>query len=979
MKIRFALALTILAAGMISALDYPGRVILEWGSAVDSVYHAIYADSSHYADSCHWADSSNYTAHAGASTKSDSLWNKGAYRWGQYFFRDNVPDTSTAWDVFEDSVWCHSKWMWQAGRGADTIFHFPAVNKALYIHVGTGIDSPLVVRHIPPDTTKQSAFFEGHIFARWFHYWCDSALYAVHAHTADSATYFIGAAKKADSLWNKGAYVYGQYFFRDNVPDTITDGTDSVFTFAATSNIPYYSFGNQLPSTPLRAGFEVWRGGDYGLGVLATNNAGWFDAVTSTALYGRAGTYYGVLGYAGTKYGAWFKSPSVALVADLGNAPTSDTIAQFMTRSVVKSFIDSTGALKVLGGTGFFSNYCAFISNPQGDTGILDTNGLSVGVNGKERLRVDYKGIRLRDTTFISTSTMDTIKIYFRNDTLYVQSKLGSYFLNLTQATVLFKSGWMLFDQMKPATNDSSSSSLGSLPTPYGKIFACSLWIAGKQPYAMFTTKVNARDTLLIPLWNNTPISGTVGSFALDTTGTDTIWAITQGGKVAIYPPPPAPAGAMTKTAILDSLAVGVGLIGAPAYTNALLGGDSNNIVSGGTHNVIAGGTMDTILATGDFCFMGGGGHNKINQLDYNTIIGGSNNYINQANAGIVAGLADTISGAYGFIGGGSGNAVTGTNGSIIGAINSKITGTYSAIAGGGPSYIRGAQQGILGGGYDSCGVNGSYAAVVAGTGNFNDGPYGVIVGGQNNNIISTAWSAGIIGGINDTISIYRYGVILGGKQNRVKATNSVILGGSNNIIRGGTADSNCVALGSAAVIDSCIATVAINRKISQTDSALAVCKQILVNGTALYHEAIITENGGYGYLVKNSSGGTIYQGQLVVADSTNTGDTIRVILTSAASDQFCIGVVWSASIADGNLGYIITTGMTPVATILQVSKPVKGGNRILVTSATVGLADCFAIESVPNHYLEMGQPLSSKRWLNANGDSLCWADIHKN
>jgi hypothetical protein len=82
-------------------------------------------------------------------------------------------------------------------------------------------------------------------------------------------------------------------------------------------------------------------------------------------------------------------------------------------------------------------------------------------------------------------SAVDTVYFRISNDTVYIVSKKGSYFLNLSQAMVLFKAGWMLFDQMKPATNDSASSSFGSSENPYGKIYACSVTVAGKSPKLM--------------------------------------------------------------------------------------------------------------------------------------------------------------------------------------------------------------------------------------------------------------------------------------------------------------------------------------------------------------------------------------------------------------------------------------------------------------------------------------------------------------
>lgn len=978
-----------------SSLNYPGRVILDWGAAVDSTYHSVYADSAHY------ADTSSYAIHGVAASKADSLWNKGAYRWGQYFLRDDVPDTVKKWYVFEDSVRCHGTWWWQAGRGADTVIIFPYFNKMIYVVAGSGIDTPFVVHNDPAklsahfdgrteaeystadsflvngpftqytkirpteylmkfgnvgsedtlwiqrysfyslwgsvnwqwrlntvfggagagdsirwltSTAAQNSFygagagyycgqgsyntaigfcagqhisadshntyigynaahyllhgsmntvlgagamdhslggyddtanvniiighnafyddggdsnviignqalassafkinktfyldnkntatplmygrFDSHyvridtvVYAKWFHGWSDSATYAANA----------AAAKKADSLYNKGGYVYGQYFFRDNVKDTITDGTDSIFTFAATSNIPYYTFSTQAATTPIRAGLEIWRGGDYGLGVLAGNNAGWFDASINTGVYGRAGTSYGVLGYAGAKYGAWFKSPNVALVADLGNTPTSDTIAQFMTRSVLKSFIDSTGALSILGNTGYFSNYCAYITNANGDTGLLDTNGFKSVVNGKERFRVDSKGIRLRDTTFVSTSALDTVRWWMSNDTLIYKSKLGSFFLDLRQTMVLFKPGWMLFDQMKPATNDSASSSLGDLAAPYGKAFVCSLRVNGKQPYAFFTGKANFRDTLLIPKWNNKPASGTVGSFALDTAGTDTIWAITEGGIVAVYPPPPASA-AMTQAAIIDTLAANIGTHG--GASSGLFQGITNDINVNDLACVVLGGTNDSCLngadysgivagkdlrTDADYNFLGGGGTNKVTTTTYSAIIGGS---------------YDSITGASTY-------AVM-----VGGLLNGIVGATESFTAGGDHSRNKGGISYIICGSYDSTlannsGLLGSQFSSINTAGTFSQ-----MIGG----------SYSYINSANDFIAMGYYDTI------PANSPSSFILS-PNAKIRAAAGDS-CDYVLAGGLIDSCMKSLVFNCVLKKLDSTFAVSKQLYV------------------------------------------------------------------------------------------------------------------------------------------------------
>ena len=85
---------------------------------------------------------------SGFSNKADSLYNKGAYTYGQWFLRDDVPDTVSKWYVFKDSTWYQNKSMWNVGRGVDTVIIFPATNKALYIKAGGGLDTALVIHSI---------------------------------------------------------------------------------------------------------------------------------------------------------------------------------------------------------------------------------------------------------------------------------------------------------------------------------------------------------------------------------------------------------------------------------------------------------------------------------------------------------------------------------------------------------------------------------------------------------------------------------------------------------------------------------------------------------------------------------------------------------------------------------------------------------------------------------------------------------------
>jgi hypothetical protein len=84
------------------------------------------------------------------------------------------------------------------------------------------------------------------------------------------------------------------------------------------------------------------------------------------------------------------------------------------------------------------------------------------------------------------------------NDTLILDSHKNSAFLDLRELTVLFKSGWMLLDQIKPATNDSVSSSLGSASVPYGYFYFAKGLYAENGPVRIIKDNGNGADTAVV-------------------------------------------------------------------------------------------------------------------------------------------------------------------------------------------------------------------------------------------------------------------------------------------------------------------------------------------------------------------------------------------------------------------------------------------------------------------------------------------------
>lgn len=99
-------------------------------------------------------------------------------------------------------------------------------------------------------------------------------------------------------------------------------------------------------------------------------------------------------------------------------------------------------------------------------------------------------------------SATDTVQFGLSNDTLTLDSRKNAAFLDLRELTVLFKSGWMLFDQIKSATNDSASSSLGSASVPYAfGYFSDGLYSDTNRSFSGKPIINRVRDSLIIEAW----------------------------------------------------------------------------------------------------------------------------------------------------------------------------------------------------------------------------------------------------------------------------------------------------------------------------------------------------------------------------------------------------------------------------------------------------------------------------------------------
>ncbi|HEC87940.1 MAG TPA: hypothetical protein ENI52_01330 [Thermoplasmata archaeon] len=163
---------------------------------------------------------------------------------------------------------------------------------------------------------------------------------------------------------------------------------------------------------------------------------------TLMAIAGFSDIDCGVYGYSSQNIGGCFVSPAYPFIASLrNNSPLTDTIAIFGTADF----------------TGF--GYIPYIKS------VVDSFGSYVIDSG---IAIYKDSIRFLE---------DTFSLYASNDTFFIDAKHDAGYLDLSELTVLFKPGWMEFDQIKPATNDSSSSSIGWSDNPYGTGYFIDLYV----------------------------------------------------------------------------------------------------------------------------------------------------------------------------------------------------------------------------------------------------------------------------------------------------------------------------------------------------------------------------------------------------------------------------------------------------------------------------------------------------------------------
>lgn len=127
-------------------------------------------------------------------------------------------------------------------------------------------------------------------------------------------------------------------------------------------------------------------------------------------------------------------------------------------------------------------------------------------------------------------------------------------------------------------------------------------------------------------------------------------------------------------------------------------------------------------------------------------------------------------------------------------------------------------------------------------------------------------------------------------------------------------------------------------------------------------------------------SSGNGNNGTFVGSPTWTTGKVyIQTGGTSGGKVLYAIGTVYNDSIPNGAYGFMTTAGAGYVAVKKNKTESVKPGKRNLITSDSVGLADCEVPTGTSEDFREIGHPLTILFAVNAHGDSICIADIYKN
>ncbi|OQX54733.1 MAG: hypothetical protein B5M53_05555 [Candidatus Cloacimonas sp. 4484_209] len=621
----------------------------------------------------------------------------------------------------------------------------------------------------------------------------------------------ISSSPKSDSLYNEGAYRYGNSFLRSDTNDLWAADSDTIWFDKEPASALVYI---KRPSTR-----------NYGLDVEAKDYAVYGDADNNFGVYGCSDSSYGVFGCATYNYGGFFKAANKPLGAYLTTGTYGNIIAEFGNCTGypgtinAKAFIDSEGVYKFYSFNARFggrlnvitgSNYGVIIG---GQTDSIINSGYSAILAGRLNAITNagsYNAIiggvfntvkntsincfmSAADTTSIEASNLSVaIGIHKGNITGSVGSIIAgnqtrcdtsdySFAMNcyLRQADSTFafsKQGWFLEESdttIITATYVETDSFIGEIDTTGTKFQAYVSNHAGGGGTKYFDTLYlyGGADT------NATYIKG------------DTQFTVYQSS---------------FKNEQVDGLIYGKSNIVGLSTQLYLFG--NNNYVDYSTYSGIFVGENDTITSstTENHNVILGGKHCRIYTGSQSIISGGIDNYINNDNCGIFSGYQDSIKGYYRnvIVGGEKNEMQNGVRSGIFAGTDNSITGTNNCES----------------------------SVILGGEGNnfYNNVGRSAIVAGLDNKIEVNTGNCGILGGYLNYITSSSYSGIIGGFKDTIKSSEgSVILGGESGSIVGDETHKYNIA--SSANIDTCLRCFAMNTSLRQADSTFAFSKQMWV------------------------------------------------------------------------------------------------------------------------------------------------------
>ncbi|HEY3284226.1 MAG TPA: hypothetical protein VGN26_18305 [Armatimonadota bacterium] len=175
-------------------------------------------------------------------------------------------------------------------------------------------------------------------------------------------------------------------------------------------------------------------------------------------------------------------------------------------------------------------------------------------------------------------------------------------------------------------------------------------------------------------------------------------------------------------------------------------------VISGANLQILNGsGSTDQVNGLGNLIL----GYNKprtgANERtgSHNLVVGDENDF--SSYGGVVAGLHNTLSGAWSAVAGGTGNSATNLYSAVTGGQNNTASGQYACVSGGYNNLANGYCGYAAGG--DSAVASGNFSGVFGGESNTASGNNSGVFGGQSN--ATTRFYAVVAGGLNNTAGGY--------------------------------------------------------------------------------------------------------------------------------------------------------------------------------------------------------------------------------